>query len=137
MQQFTGRVTADAIVKTLEGGREVVSFSIADNESYKPKGQDEPVQVSTFFNCSYWAHTGVAKVLRKGAVVQVNGRVSARPYTTNTGDAAASLNVHANRIEVLAYANDKVAAPANEKKEGKSNSNPKKEKDNEVDDLPF
>ncbi|MFB9840879.1 single-stranded DNA-binding protein [Mucilaginibacter ginsenosidivorans] len=137
MQQFTGRVTADAIVKTLDGGKEVVSFSIADNESYKPKGQDEPVQISTFFNCSYWAHTGVAKVLRKGAVVQVNGRVSARPYTTNTGDAAASLNVHANRIEVLAYATDKPDNAAKGKKNGKQNTPTGNSNDEVKDDLPF
>ena len=137
MQQITGRVTADAIVKTLDGGKEVVSFSIADNETYKPKGQDEPVQISTFFNCSYWAHTGVAKLLRKGAVVQVNGRVSARPYNTNTGDAAASLNLHANRIEVLAYANDKGNNTAKDKKKDKQNT-PASKADEEIkDDLPF
>lgn len=104
MQQVTGRLTQDAIVKTLDSGKEVVNFSIADNESYKPKGSDEVKQFTTFFNCSYWLGTAVAQVLRKGAVVQLNGRMKARPYKTNTGDLAAVLEFNTSRIEVLAYA---------------------------------
>jgi single-strand DNA-binding protein len=104
MQQVTGRVTADATVKTLESGKTVVNFSIADNETYTPKGATEPVSIPTFFNCSYWQGEGVAKVLRKGATVMISGRISARPYTSNTGDAGASLDFHTNRISVLAYA---------------------------------
>ncbi|HET7898519.1 MAG TPA: single-stranded DNA-binding protein, partial [Flavisolibacter sp.] len=33
-----GRITKDAIVNTTKEGRKVVNFSIAINESYKPKG---------------------------------------------------------------------------------------------------
>jgi len=134
MQQITGRLTADAIVKTIDGGKQVVNFSIADSETYKPKGQDEVKEISTFFNCSYWFNPAVAKVLRKGAVVQLNGRVSARPYQANTGDAAAALNFHTNRIEVLAYA---------AKKDSDSNSSQKTDPSKNtgngqtIDDLPF
>lgn len=133
MQQITGRLIADAVVKTLDSGKEVVSFSIAENQTYKRKG-DDPLQFTTFFNCSYWTNTGIAQVLRKGAVVQINGRISARAYTTNTGDAAASLNLHANRIDVLSYAQEKNASAkptAKPEKTGKSS------KDGDTDDLPF
>lgn len=131
MQQVTGRLTKDATVKTLESGKQVVSFSIADNESYKPKGKDEAVQVTTFFNCSYWVGTKVAQVLLKGAVVQLSGRVSARPYQTNTGDLTASLDFHTSRIDVLRYA-DK----AKEDGAAKPQSGKKNDSDNK-DDLPF
>jgi single-strand DNA-binding protein len=134
MQQITGRLTADAIVKTLDSGKDVVNFSIADNEQYKRKGTDEQLKFTTFFSCSYWANTAIAQVLRKGAVVQISGRISARAYTTNTGDAAASLNLHANRIEVLAYAQDKTASAQQQPKE---QANSKKTKEPETDDLPF
>jgi len=133
MQQITGRLTADAIVKTLDSGKDVVNFSIADNEQYKRKGTDEPLKFTTFFSCSYWANTAIAQVLRKGAVVQISGRISARAYTTNTGDAAASLNLHANRIEVLAYAQDKATSTPQPKEQ----ANSKKTKERETDDLPF
>ncbi|EHQ24277.1 single-stranded DNA-binding protein [Mucilaginibacter paludis] len=130
MQQITGKLTADATVKTLESGKEVVRFSIVDNDSYKPKGSDETKQIATFFNCSYWFNTNVAKVLRKGAVVRLDGRLSARGYTTNTGDNGASLDFLANYINVLAYAAKKesetnAAATASEKAT------------DEKDDLPF
>jgi len=136
MQQITGRLTADAVVKTLDSGKEVVSFSIADNETYKPKGQDEPVQVSTFFNCSYWFNTTVAQVLRKGAIVQLNGRVSARPYETNAGGLAASLDFFAKRIDVLSYAEKKTGENADAPKAEKNNKG-KNNKGQGDDDLPF
>lgn len=136
MQQITGRLTADATVKTLEGGKQVVNFSIADNETYKPKGQDEPVQVTTFFNCSYWINTAVAAVLRKGAVVQLSGRMSARGYQTNTGGIDAALNFRTNRIEVLAYA-DKGAGNKGSAKSTAPKTGKKDNKDEGKDDLPF
>lgn len=138
MQQITGRLTADAVVKKLDSGKEVVNFSIADNEVYKPKGQDDPVTVATFFNCSYWFSTNVAQVLRKGAVVQLNGRVSARPYETNAGGLAASLDFFAKRIDVLSYADknsgENKAVP---KVEGKNKGNGKNNNGDSKDDLPF
>ncbi|RKR80675.1 single-strand DNA-binding protein [Mucilaginibacter gracilis] len=130
MQQITGRITADATVKTLDGGKQVVNFSIVDNDTYKPKGSSEPVKVATFFNCSYWLNANVIKVLRKGAVVRLDGRLSARGYTTNTNDIGASLDFHTSYIKVLAYSgakedNANVAAPVAAGKES------------ETDDLPF
>lgn len=130
MQTITGKLTADATVKTLESGKEVVRFSIVDDDSYKPKGSDERVKIATFFNCSYWFNTNVTKILRKGAVVQLNGRLSARGYTTNTGDTGASLDFHTNYINVLSYA---------AKKEGETNAatTSQQGKPEETDDLPF
>ncbi len=113
MQQIIiGRVTANAAVKTTSSGKEVVNFSIAVNQSYKPKNSDTPVQTTTFFNCSYWLNTSIVKVLRKDAIIQVEGRISARPYTTNTGDLAASLDMFSNRVQVLVYAKKEEAAQA-------------------------
>ncbi|MBS1528474.1 MAG: single-stranded DNA-binding protein [Bacteroidetes bacterium] len=133
MQQVTGRLTADAVVRTLDSGKEVVSFSIADNDTFKRKGAEESETITTYFNCAFWLGTGVAKVLLKGAVVQLNGRLTAKPYQTNTGDMAASLNFNASRISVLAYApKDKrqtdTAKPAKENRKGPNETK---------DDLPF
>jgi single-strand DNA-binding protein len=131
MQQVTGRLTGDAVVKTTNGGKEVVNFSIADNGVFKRKGENEPTQITTFFNCSYWVSTSVAKVLRKGAVVQLSGRISARAYQTNTGDTGTSLDFHTNRIDVLAY------AKANSEDATKNSKDNKKAEPADKDDLPF
>jgi single-strand DNA-binding protein len=130
MQQVTGRVTADATVKTLESGKTVVNFSIADNETYTPKGATEPITIPTFFNCSYWQGEGVAKVLRKGATVMLRGRISARPYTSNTGDAGASLDFRANWIDVMAYASKGTGTDQPSAKD-------KSKKPEDKEDLPF
>jgi len=114
MQQVTGRLIEDATIKHLDNGKAVVNFRIAENQSYRPKDGGERVDMPTFFSCSYWLGTGIAEVLRKGTSVILNGRISARPYQTNTGDWAAALNFHTNRIEVQAY------APSAESGRGKS-----------------
>ncbi len=141
MQQVTGRLTRNAEIKTLENGKEYLQFTIVDNGSYKPKNSDERQEVATFFNCAYFIGTGVSKVLRKGAVVQVGGRLSARPYQSNTGDWTASLSLIANRIDVLTYApkeaqQDTKEQPSAKKNNGKK-AGQKKQQDGETDDLPF
>lgn len=127
--QITGKIVADASIKTLESGKQLVSFSIVDNETYTTK-QKETKQIATFFNCAFWLNTNVAKVLKKGAVVELSGRVEARGYTTNTGDVAASLTFNTNRIKLLSYAKQKTA--------GTTEETTTKTKANENnDDLPF
>ena len=49
-----GRITKDASIKKLKDERQVVNFSIAINDYYKPKGQAGGVTLTTYYNCSYW-----------------------------------------------------------------------------------
>ena len=98
--ELTGRVTADAVVSTTKTGKEVVEFSIAINDYYKPKGAAEAVQVTQYVVCSYWTGTGVATRLLKGIVVELSGRISVQPYIGKDGTAKASLNMHCNTIKV-------------------------------------
>lgn len=51
--EIVGRLTADATVNTLKDERKVVNFSVAVNDSYKAKGNEQPVKVTNYFNCSY------------------------------------------------------------------------------------
>ncbi len=98
--ELTGRVTADAVVSTTKSGKEVVQFSIAINDYYKPKGAAEAVQVTQYVECSYWIGKGVATRLLKGVVVELSGRISVQPYIGKDGTAKASLNMHCNTIKV-------------------------------------
>lgn len=61
---ITGRLTKDAVVNQLKDERNVVNFSVAINDSYKPKG-GERTKVTTYCNCSYWISEKVAEHLRK------------------------------------------------------------------------
>ncbi len=98
--ELTGRITADAVVSTTKSGKEVIEFSIAINDYYKPKGAAEAVQVTQYVECSYWISTGVASRLLKGAVAELSGRISVQPYIGKDGTAKASLNMHCNTIKV-------------------------------------
>ena len=43
-----GRLTKDAVVFQLKDERQVVNFTLALNDSYKPNGKDEWVEQTTY-----------------------------------------------------------------------------------------
>lgn len=98
--EIVGRLTADATVNTLKDERKVVNFSVAVNDSYRPKGNEQPVKVATYFNCSYWMNAAIAEHLTKGTLVELYGRISANAWTNAEGEAKASLNFHVNSIKL-------------------------------------
>ena len=98
-----GRITKDAVVNTLKDERQVVNFSIAVNDYYRPKGATEATKLTTFFNCSYWISNKIAERLKKGTLVEINGRVFVTTYTDSNGTPKASLNCHVNSIKIHSY----------------------------------
>jgi len=99
--QITGRITADAKVNTVKGDKEVVNFSIAVNDRYKVKGTNEVKEFVTFINVAWWISTGIVKILKKGAIVTVTGRLSCNAYLDMNGNAKASINFNADKIELI------------------------------------
>ncbi|WP_412467465.1 single-stranded DNA-binding protein [Pedobacter sp. KLB.chiD] len=97
--EITGRLTADARVKTVSGERKVVNFSIAINDSYRSGGEQK--KVVTFFDCAYWLNTGIAEYLKKGGWVQLYGRAGANAYIGSNGEAKASLTFHTSEVKLL------------------------------------
>lgn len=95
-----GRLTRDAQVNTTPQGKQVVNFSVAVNHSYKNKRGERTEQVE-FFNCSYWRTTGVVKMLTKGLLVALTGRVSASAWLGKDGEPKAGLNFHTSDITPL------------------------------------
>jgi len=96
---ITGRLTRDAEVRTTSQDKQVVNFSVAINDSYRNK-QGERIEQTTYFDCSYWISPKVAKLLTKGTLVELSGRVSARAWTGNDGEARAGLNFHTSQIKL-------------------------------------
>lgn len=99
--EFTGRITADAKVSTVKGDKEVVNFSVAINDRYRAKGSSETKEFVTFISVAWWMGTGIAKILRKGAIVTVSGRLYANAYSDMSGNAKASINCHASEIKLV------------------------------------
>ena len=98
---ITGRLTRDAEVRTTSNGKQVVNFSVAVNDSYKNK-QGERVEQTAFFDCSYWITPNVVKMLTKGLLVELTGRVSTRAWVSKDGEPRAGLNFHTSNIKPLA-----------------------------------
>ena len=109
MEQITGRIVKDAQIKKTNNGRELVAFTVAVNDRYKPKDKEE-VKETRFFSCAYWLGTKVQKALKQGTVVSVLGRVNLNAYKGTDGEYHASLTFHANYIEIIAGGKKETAA---------------------------
>lgn len=101
--EFTGRITADAKVSTAKGGKEVINFSVALNDRYRPKGSIETKEFVTYINISWWMGTGIAKILNKGSIVTISGRLYTNAYIDLEGKPKASINCHASEIKIIQF----------------------------------
>ncbi len=128
---ITGRLTRDAEVRTLNDNRQVVNFSVAVNDSYQNK-QGEHIEQTAFFDCSYWITPKVARLLTKGALVELTGKVSVRAWTDMDGKARAGLNFHTSQIKLHSGSKRAETAQATTQTE-----NNKVAPQTTEDDLPF
>ena len=96
---ITGRLTRNAEVRTLSNEKQVVNFSVAVNDSYRNR-QGERVEQTTYFDCAYWITPNVARLLTKGTLVELTGRVSTRAWVSKDGEARAGLNFHTSQIKL-------------------------------------
>lgn len=116
MEMFVGRVTADAKVNTLKDEGQVVNFSVAINDYYKPKNSTEARKVVTFIRCAYWISLQIAEQLKKGALVEITGRLYVDAWKGLDGEARASLNCHVNSIKVFSTVKPFTSRAAGEQK---------------------
>lgn len=128
---ITGRLTRDAEVRTTSQQKQVVNFSVAINDSYRNK-QGERIEQTTYFDCSYWITPNVAKLLTKGTLVELSGRVSTRAWTGNDGEPRAGLNFHTSQIKLHGGSRRTDTVQATAKPESNRVTAQPKE-----DDLPF
>lgn len=84
--QLTGNLGATPEVKSLENGNKVARFSVATSEDYLNK-KGEKITATHWHNIIAWGRlAGVAEqLLKKGAQVIVDGKLSTRSYTAKDG----------------------------------------------------
>lgn len=111
--EITGRVTANAEVRTTPSGKKVVGFNIAKNETFKSGGEKKTR--THYFECSYWNNEGIAIYLTKGSLVTLSGMAGARAYTTSSGEVKAVATFRVERISL----------------EGKGNTQPETQQQNQ------
>ncbi len=100
---FSGRLTADAAIRNVKGERKVTGFTVAINDRFKTK-DGEKREITTYVECSYWVNPGLAEYLTKGTVVEIAGRVEAKPWISRDAEAMASLICNVATIKLLAKA---------------------------------
>ncbi|GAB3427993.1 single-stranded DNA-binding protein [Niabella aquatica] len=127
MQTIIGRLTANATIATLENGRQVVNFTIAQNDRFKVKGSDEVKQITNYYDCAYWMGTGIATHLQKGMLVEAAGRVGVNAWQGADGNPKARLTLHIQQIQLHGKARTTTANTNESAPETQS----------EKDDLPF
>jgi len=129
--EITGRLVADAAVRTTKTEKKVIGFTIVINDSYRPKNGDR-VKITTYIECSYWLNPGIAENLQKGTLVELFGRMEAGAYTNKDGKAVGTLNFHTEKIKLLG----KATASGTERIDSKA-TNKQTANGAEDDDLPF
>ena len=79
-----GRITKDLEIKTTPAGVSVLSFSIAVERNYAPKGEERQTD---FINCVAWRQTAefISKFFVKGSMILVEGELQTRQYQNKDG----------------------------------------------------
>ena len=131
MMNIIGRLTRDAEVRTTSQDKQVVNFSVAINDSYKNK-QEERIEQTIYFDCSYWISTKIASLLTKGTLVELIGRISTRAWTSTEGEPKAGLNFHTSQIKLHGGGRKNEIVQTTEQSVNSTITTK-----NEEDDLPF
>jgi len=131
---FTGRITADAEVRTTKGDKKVTGFTVALNQRYKTK-EGEKKEKTAYVNCSYWINPGLAMYLTKGAIVEVSGWVEAQTWENRDGKTQADLVCSVDTIKLFGGNGTKPAETIGDKKAEKKKAVANGASDD--DDLPF
>ena len=98
--QIIGNLGKDCIVKEING-KHVINFSVAHSERFKD-AQGNQKERTTWVECAYWTDkTAVAPYLMKGTTVYAEGTPEADPYTNKEGQAAATLRMRVQNIQLL------------------------------------
>lgn len=103
--QIIGNLGKDCIVKEVNG-KTVINFSVAHTERYKD-GQGNQKERTTWVECAYWTdRTAVAQYLTKGRTVYAEGNPEADAYTNKEGQAAATLRMRVQNVQLLGNSNE-------------------------------
>lgn len=109
---LVGRLTADPELRSLPSGESLAELRIAVNSSQKVDGQYK--DVGNFFGVTIFGKQAeaVARYTKKGSRVGVQGRLSHRTWTTDSGDKRERVSVVAQTIQFLETKAEGSAAPA-------------------------
>lgn len=94
---LTGRLTADAELKTTPNGVSVCSFDIAVDSGYGDNKQ------TNFIKIIAWRQTAefVSKYFSKGSMIGIEGSIQTRKYQDKNGNTRTAFEVVANNVQFI------------------------------------
>lgn len=97
-----GNLGKDPEIRRLESGVAVAKFTVATNEYYRDK-ENNLQQLTEWHDVVAWRSLAEQseKVLRKGRLVYIEGRLTHRKYKTQDGQDRVATEVLASAIKVL------------------------------------
>lgn len=109
---LAGRMTADPELKQTPSGVSVLSFSIAVNRNYVPKGSEQGERQADFINVVAWRQTAefISKYFRKGSAICVTGTIQTRTWNDNNGNKRYATEVVADEAMFVESRNSDTSA---------------------------
>jgi len=95
-----GRLVRDPELRTTPSGSSVVSFTLAVDGGRGRNGERAP---ANFFACVAWNATAenVARFMKKGSLVGVDGRLSQRSYASKDGHNVNVVEIVCEQVQFL------------------------------------
>ena len=97
---LTGRLTKDPELKHTNTGIAVVQFTLAVNRTYASRSGEKQAD---FISCVVWRYAAenLAKYIRKGGLIAVEGEIQTRNYEDNNGVKHYVTEVVCSNVEFL------------------------------------
>ena len=94
---LTGRLTADAELKTTPSGVSVCTFNIAVNRRYSDTNQADFIPIVAWRGSAEF----VAKHFKKGDMIGIEGSIQTRKYQNKNGNNRTVFEVVANNVQFV------------------------------------
>ena len=101
--QIIGRLGKDPEVRFMPNGDAVCNFSVATTEKWKDKSSGEVQEETTWHRVSAWGRQAeiVGEYLKKGSLVYVEGKMTERKYTDESGAEKRSFEIRMQDMRML------------------------------------
>ena len=136
---IVGRLVRDPELRKTASDRSVVAFTVALDNRTTNNGEKS----TSYIPCTAWNSTAesIAKFMKKGSLVGVDGHLNQRSYTANDGRKVSVVEVIADSVQFLEKKNDSSANSSTTSNNDYNRQMPEDEPvegiDASDDDLPF
>ena len=131
---IVGRLVRDPELRKTASDRSVVAFTVALDNRTTNNGEKS----TSYIPCTAWNSTAesIAKFMKKGSLVGVDGHLNQRSYTANDGRKVSVVEVIADSVQFLEKKNDSTTSN-NDYNRQMPEDEPVEGIDASDDDLPF